>query len=306
MRVLLTGASGYLGRHVLRALQEQGIETVCVHHRAIIGAGDCETLHADLLSPDGAERLAAQAQATHLLHLAWYVEHGRYWTSQQNFDWVQASLRLVNAFCLHGGRHVVMAGSCAEYGWGQSTMSEGVTPYVPHTPYGVCKDATRRLLQSLCQLHQANLAWAHVFFPFGLDEARGRLIPSLIRVFQGQTPPFGVNNAAIRGFLPITDAARAFLHLLKPEASGAYNICSGIPTRIEEVVRMIAANFNVQPTPILELANPRPDDPPILLGDNTRLRKLGWYMQSSVRQCIRQTVQLSNARHPLLNVEENP
>ena len=292
MKVLLTGASGYLGRYVLQALQRQGIRTVSVRHSAAVDTATGETLQADLLSPTGAEELVARAQATHLLHLAWYVEHGQYWRSPRNFEWVQASIRLVDAFCRQGGSHVVAAGTCAEYDWSQEgLMCEGVTPYHPNTPYGVCKDATRRLLQSLSELHGVRFAWGHIFFPCGLDEAPGRLIPSLIRVFRGQMPAFGVNTAAVRGMLPVTDAAQAFVQMLvHPQASGAYNICSGTPTRIEEVVRLLAAECGANPETLLQLTSARPGDPAMLLGDNQRLRALGWHMQSSLEQCLEETI----------------
>jgi nucleoside-diphosphate-sugar epimerase len=291
MRILLTGASGYVGRHVLRALQHQGIETVCVQHTATLGSLSGESMSADLLSTDCAHELVARANATHLLHLAWYVEHGQYWHSPKNFEWVQASLRLVDAFCRQGGRHVVAAGTCAEYDWNHGVMQEGVTPYQPNTPYGVCKDATRRLLQSMCEMHGARFAWGHIFFPCGLDEAPGRLIPSLLRVFRGQIPAFGVNAAAVRGMLPVTDAAQAFVQMLQnPQAKGAYNICSGTPTRIEEIVRLLAAECGADPANVLQINSARPGDPAMLLGDTQRIRALGWSMQSSLEQCLTDTV----------------
>ena len=293
MKVLLTGASGYLGRHVLKALHMQGIETVSVQHTATVGPQAGETLSADLLSPDGALELVTRAKATHLLHLAWYVEQGKYWNSPQNFEWVQASIRLVDAFCRQGGRHVVVAGTCAEYDWNYGFMREGITPYNPNTAYGICKNATRQLLQSLCDLHDTRLAWGHVFFPFGMDEAFGRLIPSLIQVFREQIPAFGVNAESVRGMLPVTDAAEAFAQLLKhPQARGTYNICSGIPTRIEEIVTLLAMECNADPATVLKLPSARLGDPAMLLGDNQRLRSLGWRMQGSLQQCIKDTVQL--------------
>ena len=299
MKVLLTGASGYLGRHVLKALGMQGIETVCAQHRTTFSSQTGEVLSADLLSPDGALELVTHAKATHLLHLAWYVEQGKYWNSPQNFEWVQASIRLVDAFCRQGGKHVVMAGTCAEYDWDYGFMQEGVTPYNPHTPYGICKNATRQLLQSMCDLHNVRLAWGHVFFPFGMDESAGRLIPSLIQVFRGEIPAFGVNNEAIRGMLPVTDAADAFVRLIQHhQASGAYNICSGIPTRIDEIVELIAAEFNADPSAVLNLPSSRSSDPAMLLGNNQRLRSIGWSMEGSLKKCLQQTVKAHLTHQP--------
>lgn len=299
MKVLLTGASGYLGRHVLKALEMQGIETVCAQHMTTVDYQTGEVLFADLLSPDGPLELAANAKATHLLHLAWYVEQGKYWNSQKNFEWVQASIRLIDAFCRQGGKHVVVAGTCAEYDWDYGFMQEGVTPYKPHTPYGVCKNATRQLLQSMCDLHNVRLAWGHVFFPFGIDESLGRLIPSLIQVFRGQIPAFGVNNEAIRGMLPVTDAALAFIRLLQhPQAYGAYNICSGIPTRIGEIVELIANELHADPSVVLNLPSSRSRDPAFLLGNNQRLRSIGWSMEGSLKKCLQQTIKALLTHQP--------
>ena len=300
MKVLLTGASGYLGRHVLKALQLQGIDTVCAQHTTTISSQAGEVLSVDLLSPNGALELMTRAKATHLLHLAWYVEQGKYWNSPQNFEWVQASIRLVDAFCRQGGKHVVVAGTCAEYDWDYGYMQEGITPYKPHTPYGICKNTTRQLLQSMCDLHNVRLAWGHVFFPFGMDESAGRLIPSLIQVFRGEIPAFGVNNEAIRGMLPVTDAAQAFVRLMQhPQASGAYNICSGIPTRVDEIVKLIAAEFNADHSAVLKLPSSRSSDPAMLLGNNERLRSIGWSMEGTLKKCLQQTVEthLKNQPH---------
>jgi nucleoside-diphosphate-sugar epimerase len=290
MRVLLTGASGYLGRHVLHALQQHGIETICAIHERPLNVHNVEVLKANLLLPDGAEKLIAQAKATHLMHLAWYVEHGKYWNSLQNFEWLQATIRLVNAFCRKGGQHVVVAGTCAEYDWTHGYMRENATPFSPNTPYGICKDATRRVLTSLCNQLGTRLAWGHVFFPFGLDEDPRRLIPSLIRVFRHETPAFGVNANSIRGMLPVQDTAQAFVKLLEPVANGNYNICSGNPTRIEDIVRLVASCFDADPALILQLDSERPRDPFMIVGDNQRLRSLGWTIQNSLEKSIYETV----------------
>src|SRR5688572_8900550 len=145
-RVLLTGATGFIGRHALAGLLRRGYEVHAVTSRSA-GAADARVHwhHADLL--DGVQQriLLDRVAPTHLVHLAWAVEHGAFWTSPQNLRWVGASLDLVRGFRDAGGTRVVMAGTCAEYSWGSDTLSEATTPVVPATLYGVAKDALHRV-----------------------------------------------------------------------------------------------------------------------------------------------------------------
>jgi nucleoside-diphosphate-sugar epimerase len=92
---------------VQAALRARDIETVVV--------GRTEGAIADLLDVAALEGVVARSRATHLLHLAWYVAHGKYWASPLNLRWVDSSVRLVEAFCQAGGEKVVGAGTCFEY-----------------------------------------------------------------------------------------------------------------------------------------------------------------------------------------------
>ena len=276
VKVLLTGASGYLGRYVLASLRAQGCEVVVLGRSLPAGFEDVPLVHCDLL--DGANLATAvqQAGASHLLHLAWTTEYGVYWASPLNFRWVDATLRLLQAFCDAGGRHVAIAGTCAEYDWAAGYLREDATPYAPATLYGVAKDATRRMAAALCVARGVSLAWGHIFFPFGPGEATQRMLPSLLRVFRGQAEPFGVNLAAYRGMLYVPDAANALATLLLQGCKGNFNICSGQPALIGDVVQTLARLCNADPAPVLALATARPGDPPMLVGENTRLLATGW------------------------------
>lgn len=275
MKVLLTGGSGFLGRYVGEQLLRQGIDVVAVGRARPVGyAGDF--IEADLLQADAAASVAQRAQATHLLHLAWYAEHGEYWTSTLNLRWLEATLRLVEAFAAAGGRKVVAAGTCAEYDWSFGYCREESTPLVPATLYGGAKDATRRLVAALCATQQVAFAWGRVFLPYGAGEDGRRLIPALIDVFQNKRPAFGVNADAYRDFLHAEDVARAFVTLLLSDAAGCYNIASGQPTRIADVVRQIAGALQGDPQRVLALSTERPGEPELLVGDNRKLKALGW------------------------------
>ncbi len=290
MKVLLTGASGFLGQYVLRALQQCGITAVAVgrrHPRDLAGATFAA---ADLLATEDLATLARQVGASHLLHLAWVTEHGTYWDSPENFRWVDASTRLVQAFCEAGGRHVLVAGTCAEYDWSQGCCREDTTPLEPATVYGVAKDATRRLVTALCTQHGVRCVWGRVFFPYGAGEAPARLVPSLVAALQGQCKEFGVHALQVRDFLHASDVAQAFVTLLRSQAGGCYNLSSGQAVPVGEVVETLARLLDADPQPVLGRAPTRPAGPAVLVGHNAKLRSLGWRQQSTLAQGLAQTL----------------
>ncbi len=275
IRVLVTGASGFLGRYVLTELAGRDVQVIAVgRQRPSAPHGDF--VHADLLHVDQAVTVMRRTRPTHLLHLAWYAEHGAYWQSPLNLRWLEASVRLAEAFRDAGGLKLVAAGTCAEYDGSVGYCREDESPLAPDSLYGVTKDATRRLLAAVCRQGGMQFAWGRVFLPHGAGEDRRRLIPSLIQVFQGKRAPFGVNAGAYRDFLHASDVARGFVDLLLTAAEGAYNIASGQPTRIGDVVVRIATRLGGDARMVLDLASERPGEPDLLVGDNRKLRALGW------------------------------
>jgi nucleoside-diphosphate-sugar epimerase len=278
MKVLMTGASGFIGRRVLAQLQRCGVETVVVGRTCPAGY-DREFIEVDLMQPDACHTAVMRARATHLLHFAWYAEHGKFWTSPLNLRWAEATVRLVESFCSTGGRRVTVAGTCAEYDWSVGYCHEDRSRLAPATLYGIVKDATRRLVMGVCDSYRVPCTWGRIFIPYGPGEGRQRLIPSLFEVFKGRRAPFGINADGYRDFLHVDDVAQGFVILLNSETDGCYNISSGEPMQISKVVRLIAAACNADPDPVLELAPERAREPNFLVGDNSKLKATGWRPQ---------------------------
>ena len=290
MRVLITGASGFVGQHVLACLRKRGIDTVALGRRLPEGVSAIDFIEADLLATEDFAALVKASGATHLLHLAWYAEHGKYWTSPLNLRWVEATTRLVEAFCEAGGQRVVVAGTCAEYDWSQGCCREDGTPLNPATLYGTAKDAARRLAMAICARHQIPCAWGRLFLLYGTGEDNQWLIPSLIEVFRKKRQPFGVNVSAHRDFLHVSDVAEGFVTLLKSGESGAYNISSGQPVQLADVVREVARLLDADPRAVLDLSGARPGEPLLLVGDNSKLETLGWRPALSLVQGLELTL----------------
>ena len=290
MRVRLTGANGFLGRYALDSLQRRGIGVIMLGRQRAPDSEFADFIEADLLAAPDFAALLEESKASHLLHLAWYAEHGKYWASPLNLRWVEATTRLIEAFCEAGGQQVVAAGTCAEYDWSHGYCREESTPVSPATLYGTAKDAARRLAMAVCAQHQVPCAWGRVFLPFGAGEASQRLIPSLIEVFRGKRSPFGVNASAYRDFLHAADVAEGFVALLHSGKSGAYNISSGQPVQLADMVRELAQLLGADPQTVLDLTTDRPDEPPLLVGENLRLKTLDWQPALSLVQGLKRTV----------------
>lgn len=285
MKVFLTGATGFLGRYVLEDLVKAEIDVVVIGRHRPKGFNG-QFIEVDLLAPVNVGDIIGEVKPTHLMHFAWYAEHGKYWSSTLNLRWVEASVRLAESFCAAGGQHIVGAGTCAEYDWSEGYCQENKTELAPSTLYGRTKDATRRLIEGICAEHGVIFSWGRIFLPYGLGEDESRLLPSLLQVFKGEKAPFGVNGSAYRDFLHAQDVAQAFLLLLLADKGGVYNISSGEPTRISDVVHWLAEKCDVDPNSVLDLHTERPGEPRMLVGDNAKINRLGFSPAISLKKYI--------------------
>jgi nucleoside-diphosphate-sugar epimerase len=293
-RVLLTGATGFIGRQTLEPLQQRGYEVHAVSSRVAHGVKSPAAVQwhtADLLEPGQPTRLLADIQPSHVLHFAWYAVHGKYWTSSENLRWTQASLELLHACAAQGVRRLVMAGTCAEYDWQYGYCVEGVTPLQPATLYGTCKHGVQSILTAYAAHTELSTAWGRIFSPFGPYEAPQRLVASVINsLVRGQPAPCSHGNQ-VRDFLYVRDVASAFVALLDSAVTGAVNIGAGQPRTLREVIYAAAECIGAPDLVRLGALPTRPNDPPLLVPDVRRLQEeVGWQPAFSLERGLHQTI----------------
>jgi nucleoside-diphosphate-sugar epimerase len=272
-RLLITGATGFLGvPSVARAIAEFEVHAVARRSGPPFTG---VVYHAcDLFEADAVGQLLRRMQPTHLLHLAWIATPGVYWTSPENYGWVEASKHLLTAFAEAGGKRAVIAGTCAEYDWtAAGVCNEFTTPTRPATVYGRCKNELREWAET-CRV---DVAWARLFFLHGPREHPARLVPSVARaLLAGEVAECSAGTQQ-RDFLHVDDAADALIALLRSDVTGPVNIGSGEAVAVRTVVEAVA-RWCARPDLVRLGARPTPsNEPPLLVADVTRLRdEVGW------------------------------
>jgi len=271
-RILLTGARGFVGRQIAKALAARGLE---VHAVSSTGTDPSIPAHAwhrvNLMDKPATEAMVSGVRPTHLVHAAWDTTHGAFWTSDANYAWVSASLGLVEAFHAAGGQRLVGVGSGAEYDWRFGYCSEDMTPLNPGLPYGVCKASLFRLCEAYCRSHGISMAWARIFLLYGPYEGHKRLVPSVARALLADREAACTDGTQIRDVMHVEDAGGAIAALCISQVTGAVNIGTGQPMAISRVVREIGKQLGRSDLLRLGALPSRPDEPPLLVPDTRKL-----------------------------------
>jgi nucleoside-diphosphate-sugar epimerase len=289
-RVLVTGASGFVGRWSLEPLLARGADVHALQ-RHTPPAIDGVVAHAvDLHDREAVETLMRRVRPTHLLHFAWIATPGVYLTSLDNPLWLRSSLQVVDTFLANGGSRVVVAGTVAEYDWGAGVCSEPTTPCRPATLYAACKHAQYEVLERWSAQVGFSFAEGRLFWTYGPEESPERLVPGMIHASLSHRPFQLRYPAQVRDYLHVADVGAAFSALLASEVQGAVNIGSGegvALSRLGEIVgEETGEGLVIQPGDVG--AN---DPAPLVFADASRLtRDVGFTPRYRLEQGIRNTV----------------
>lgn len=273
MKVLVTGASGFIGREVTKRLCERGFEVHAVARKSISIAS--EIWHeVDLLNNGSVESLIAQIRPTHLLHLSWTTEPGKFWNAVENHAWEQASRKIFDSFAAHGGMRFVGAGTCAEYEWNEKPCCESSVDGVPATLYGQSKLSTWKYIEGRSAKSGVSSAWGRIFWLYGPYEHPSRLVPHVIKGISSGRQVDCSSGEQLRDFLHVYDVAEAFARLVDSEVAGPINIASGDAVAVREIVLQIASKMSGEHFINLGALPTKASEPHVVAADVERLNSL--------------------------------
>jgi nucleoside-diphosphate-sugar epimerase len=289
-RVLLTGAAGYIGRHMIDRLVARGYDVHGTSQRERTTDSRITWHTVDLFDDAATEALCAEMNATHLVHLAWETEPRKFWESDKNKIWQSASEQLLRAFVRHGGKRAVLAGTCAEYDWSHGHCVAGVTPLRGLSTYSRSKLAFRDTAFALARETDLSIAWARIFFSFGPHEQKLRLVPAIILALHAGERASCTDGEQLRDFMYVVDVADAIAALTDSDFEGDINIAQGDATTIKQLVQLIGDKLAASDC-IDFGALPRPaNDPPRITADVSGLESIGWTPHHNIDAAIDETI----------------
>ena len=282
--ILITGSGGFIGRHAKQAFERAGHD--------VLGWRDVATgrgFDPDIPYGEDIEAIVQAAQADCFVHCAWVTDHGAYWQSHENLNWLKATLGLGKAFWEGGARHFIQLGTCAEYDWRIAPMVEsmGERKDAPHTLYGQAKLAAFSGLQDIAARHDPGLVTdARIFSPIGPGEDPRRIFPSIIQAAKEGGSLDLTDCTQLRDFLAVEDIADALVHCFDHQLDDVVNIVEGKARPIREAVDLLTdalgnkdcVNIGARPSPI--------GDAPAIWAPPGKLHTSGWQPKISLANAL--------------------
>lgn len=298
MRILLTGASGFVGHHALSSLSAAGAEVHAVSRQRQSPDMGVRWHLADLLKPGTPAKLVDEVRPDCVLHLAWTVEHGVFWTDPTNLEWSAATLSLAAAATKAGVRRFVGVGTCYEYEWPENaSCDERRTPLASHTLYDTSKDACRRTMEVHFAAAKMSFAWARLFFLYGPAEGPDRLVSSIARNLVAEKPAACSRGRAVRDFMDVRDAGAALAAIALSDVEGAINVGTGQGYPVSAVASSLG---ELAGRPDLVRIGDLPDrigEPPFIVASVERLnREVGFETSRSLKEGLADALAFWNAQ----------
>ena len=241
MKILVTGATGFIGNYVVNELLRHNCDIIAT------SIDPADTILYPWLSRvkyipcdlnlEKNNYFTFFNEPDLLIHLAWegLPNYKELFHFERNFFF---NYRFLKNIIENGLKDLTVTGTCLEYGMQTGALSE-TTPTEPTTAYGLAKDTLRRFLEQLQKKIEFNFKWIRLFYTYGKGQSRSSLLSQLEQAIETGQASFNMSKGQqIRDYLPIEKLVEYIVNIsLQNEVAGIINCCSGKPITVEQFVR---------------------------------------------------------------------
>ena len=235
--VILTGATGFIGQHLVPLLLKNDFNVVAISRnkskaRKFDWYRDVKFIEMDI--KDGIGKLTINENIT-LIHLAWSGLPNYRSNIHLNKNLPQ-SFNFIKSLVKDGLKRVVVAGTCLEYG-NKNGPIKSSSRCRPDVAYGVAKDCLHKKLSLLKQKKPFILQWLRLFYTYGKGQNSKSILSQLDQAIDKKYDVFNMSGGEqLRDYLPVEDVAKQIIKLFQGRKDGIYNVCSGEPISILQLV----------------------------------------------------------------------
>ena len=293
-RLILTGGTGLIGQEILEPLLDDGFEVYALTRAKTHYDKGIYWINCDIFNSKLVEEVLNDIKAEYLLHLAW-VTTDDYLTSNINYDFLSASINLLNCFGLNGGKRVVLAGTCFEYEFKENALCENDRLDCDKTTYTFCKNKLREISERYCEQNGISFGYGRIFYVYGKNEKSTRLTGMLIDKLSRGEEVIIKSGSLLKDYIYTKDIACAFVKFLDSDVKGIVNIGSGKTIMIKDYVNLIETKLGKYN--LVKYIDEPSTQPPIILANNSRLvNDVGYRIKYTLEQGIDEIIRGVNVR----------
>jgi nucleoside-diphosphate-sugar epimerase len=220
MKILVIG-NGFIGSPIIQKLQSEGHELLNFS-RSLKVEIQCQQVKGDFFSPEDVREILKWDPEV-IIHTAWITTPGIYKIDQSNYKFSESTIHLAKSILQSNVKHLLVLGTCAEYGHRSTSSTAGITEVSPNNLYAEQKVSTFRSIQDLLVGSKIRFTWARVFLPYGPKQDDKRLIPYLIKSLKAGSPIQLADTSSIYDWISVRDISSAI----------SWTISKTLPTEID-------------------------------------------------------------------------